>query len=117
MAVPYVADGHVGRVLTDVPERYLAAHQTAGQTLRVPVVELQRDDRMRRFDRETGGGRVFCGRKHAQRLKHVLETSTERWTRRKGCRGPDGRPRKNAPQKTRLTLYISGRQVISIGAR
>lgn len=59
VAVTYVADGHVGRVFADVPKRHLSAHQATGQTLRIPVVELQGDDRMRRLDRETRDGGVL----------------------------------------------------------
>jgi len=59
MTVPYIADGHVGWALSDVPERDLAAHQTTGQALRVPVVELERDDRMWRFNRKIRSGGVL----------------------------------------------------------
>lgn len=60
VTVSDVADGHGGGILAHVPEGDLAAHQTARQTLRVPVVELEGDDRMVRFNREVRGGRVLC---------------------------------------------------------
>jgi len=59
VTVPYVADSHAGRVLADVPERNLTAHQAARQTLRVSMVELERNDRIRRLDREIRNGRIF----------------------------------------------------------
>lgn len=52
VTIPYVTDCHVGRTLADVPERDLAAHQTASQALCVSMVELKCNDRMRRLDRE-----------------------------------------------------------------
>lgn len=54
IAVPVsqVADGYVRRALADVPVRDLPAQQPARQALRVPMVELERDDRMRRLDRK-----------------------------------------------------------------
>lgn len=62
VTVSHVADGHAGRVLADVPESDLTAHQSARQTLRVPVIELERDDRMRRLDSKIrNGGILFAG--------------------------------------------------------
>lgn len=60
MTGPYVADGHGIRSFAHVPKRHLAADQAARQKLRVPVVELQSDDWVRRLDREVWNGGVLC---------------------------------------------------------
>jgi hypothetical protein len=50
MPISQVADGYVRRALANIPVRDLTAHQSARQALCVAMVELERDDRMRRFD-------------------------------------------------------------------
>lgn len=47
VAVSYVANSGVGRALADVPERHLTAHESAGQTLSVSVIKVERDDWVR----------------------------------------------------------------------
>lgn len=62
MTAPYITDRDVRRVLADVPDRNLAAHQATRQAMCISGVKLQLGDRVRRLYGEIRDGEVLWKR-------------------------------------------------------